>query len=263
MVPPPSFQAHRVAFAVAGSLLLSWCFAPPAGAQDRLEFKNGSAQDGKIVAMSNGSVVIDLPNANGSARMTYSAGLLARVNMAAPPAFQSGLAAYQAGHWDRALADLKSVADQFHGLPTDWAQQAATLLGEVYIEKKDYAKAEAAFNDCREWYPDTPLARLQAAVGEARIALERNDAARAKPPLQPIAQAALQAPALVSAAEGAAYGQAFYVLGRLADQAHDYPEALADYLRTVTVFYQDAAVAADAEASAEALRKAHPGVTVP
>ena len=213
--------------------------------------------------MNNGSVTIEVAMANGSGQMSYNLALLSHVSMLPPAAFQAGLAASQAGNWDQALADLKPLADQFRGLPTEWAQQAAGLLGDLYVEKKDLARAEAAYNDYRRFYPEAPGGALRVGVGRARIAYARNNAAQARQQLQGIAQAALKNPAFVTKAEGAAYGQAFYLLGQMQEQEHGYPEALESYLRIVTLFYQDSAVATRAQQSADALRSAHQGLVAP
>ena len=259
-LPPLS----RYAAAVSVGCCLLWSLGPAAGrAQDRLDFKNSPPQVGKIVGMNNGNVMIDVAMATGSGQMSYNLNLLSHVSMLPPAAFQSGLTASQAGNWDKALAELKPLADQFRGLPTDWAQQAAGVLGDIYIEKKDFAKAEAAYNDYRRFYPEAPGGLLRVSVGQARIAFARNDAAQAKQQLQGIVQAALKNPALVTKAEGAAYGQAFYLLGQMQEQEHGYQEALEDYLRTVTLFYQDNAVATRAQQSADTLRSTHKGLVAP
>ena len=256
-------RSPRLVFLSVGCCLL-WSFgAATVRAQDRLEFKNSPPQAGKIVGMRDGSVLIDVTLANGSGQMSYNLGLLARVVMAPPAAFQSGVAASQAGNWDRALADLKPLVDQFRGLPTDWAQQATGLLGDLYVEKKDLGKAEAAYNDYRRLYPEAAGGALRVSVGQARIAFARNNAAQARQQLQGITQAALKNPALVTKADGAAYGQAFYLLGQMQEQDHNEASALESYLRTVTLFYQDNATAMRAQQSADALRATHQGLTAP
>ena len=260
----PLLPLSRFAAAVlVGGCLLWSCGVAAVRAQDRLDFKNSPPQVGRIVGMNNGNVTIEVTMANGSGQMSYNLALISRVSMPPPAAFQAGLAAFQAGNWDKALADLKPLADQFRGLPTDWAQQTAGLLGDLYVEKKDFAKAEAAYNDYRRCYPEAPGGALRVSVGQARIAYARNNAAQARQQLQGIAQAALKNPALVTKAEGAAYGQAFYLLGQMQEQAHGYPEALEDYLRTVTLFYQDSAVALRAQQSADTLRATHKGLVAP
>ena len=225
--------------------------------------KNGPPQLGKIVGSNNGSVTIDLAAATGTVQTSINLGLVSHVFMPPPPGFQAGLAAYQTANWDKALADLKPVAEQFRGLPVEWAQQAAGLLGDIYIEKQDFGKAEAAYNDFRRLYPAGSGGQLRLNVAQARIAFGKKNVAAAKQQLQGIVQAALKNPALVTNAEGAAYGQAFYLLGQIQEQEHGYQDALESYLRTVTLFYQDAAVATRAQQSADQLRSAHKGLVVP
>jgi len=66
----------------------------------------------------------------------------------------------------------------------------------------------------------------------------------------------------VPAANRLAYSGAFYVMGLVKESEKDYAGALEDYLRTVTIFYHDAAAVAAAQERAELLRKEHK-TTVP
>ena len=188
---------------------------------------------------------------------------VARVEAAAPPACQTGLIAYGAGNYDKALADLRPVVDTFRGLPTEWAQQSLAAVGGCYLEKNDVAKAEAAFNDYRKYYPNAPGNKLQLGVAQARIAFAKNNAAQAQPALDAITAAALKAPAEVTRADGAAYGQAFYLLARVQERDNNFQGALESYLRVVTLFYQDQALATRAQKEADDLRAAHKGLAVP
>ena len=228
-------------------------------AQDRLVFKDRHVENGKIAGFSNGAVVINV----AAGQLSYNLSLLARVEAAPPPAFQSGYAAYEAGDWDKALAALKPVADQFKGLPVEWASQALAALGDIYIEKNQLPQAVAVFNDYRTLYPGGATGSLRMNLAQARIAFAQNDFAKAEKQLLPLRDAALKHPAQTTRAEGAAYGQTCYLLGRLEERQGSYQAALVDYLRTVTLFYEDGAVTARAEQSADALRAAHPGVYAP
>ena len=261
---PPRFRFFfRTVSAVSAACGLWWLGLSAALAQDRLDLKNGTALAGQIVGVRDGNVVINQATSTGTGQASYNLSLVARVTVATPEAFRAGLAAYQAGSWDKALADLKPLVDQFRGLPVDWAQQAAGLLGDLYLEKKDVAKAEEAYNDYRRFYPGDVAGQLRLSVGQARIAFARNQSAQAKQQLQAITQAALKNPALVTRQDGAVYGQAFYLLGQIQEGERGYQDALQNYLRTVTLFYQDGAVAVRAEKSADALRAAHKDLTVP
>ena len=104
---------------------------------------------------------------------------------------------------------------------------------------------------------------MRANVGQARVAFAKNNSAAVKQGLAPVAAEALKSPATVTRADGAAYGQAFYLLGQLEERDGAFQNALEDYLRTTTLFYQDAAATAAAQKSADALRAAHKDLAVP
>ena len=245
--------------------LAAFAGAATVSAQDRLVFKDSPThvQEGKIVGLNGNTVLINVATTSGAGQMGFDLGLISRIDSTPPPAFQAGNAAYAAGQWDKALAVLKPIVDQFRGLPTDWARQATGMLGDLYIEKNDVAKAEAAYNDFRRLYPAASGGTLRASVGQARVAFARNNAALAAQQLEPIKQAALKAPAEVSQLDGAAYGQAFYLSGQLHEREGNYQAALEDYLRTVTLFYQDPSANTHAQSSADALRAAHKDLSVP
>jgi hypothetical protein len=253
---PASFFCRR---ALAAAFALACCAAGVAHAQDRLVFKDKHVEEGKVIGMSNGSVLIKV----AAGQLSYPLALLSRVEVAPPPAFQSGMAAFQAGEWDRALAALKPIADQFKGLPTDWASQATAALGDIYIEKNDLTKAVAAYNDYKALYPAGAAGSLRMNVAQARVSFAQNNFPAAEKQLQPIRDAALKHPAQATRIEGAAYGQACYLLGQIEERQGSYQDALVDYLRTVTLFYEDPAVTARAQKSADALRAAHQGLSAP
>ena len=225
----------RVAFGLALGLGLTFS-ALTVRAQDRLIFKDNHVQQGKVTGMSGNTVMINLNTASGAAgQIGFDLRLLTRVEVAPPPAFHVGMAAYAAGEWDKALADLKPIAEQFRGLPTPWAQQTFATLGDLYVEKSDLVHAEEAYNDFRRLYPAAGGNSLRYDLGQARIAFARNDAVKAQQQLEPIARLALRNPTDASRADAAAYGQAFCLLGQLQERAGHPAEALEDYLRTVTL----------------------------
>ena len=243
-----------------GSLLS----ATAAHAQDRIYFKDNHVQEGRLTGMNGQTVLMTIAAGAGTGQIGYNLALIARVEANPPATYVTGMAAYQAGDWDKALAGLKPVVDQFHGLPTDWARQATASLGDVYLEKGDIAKAETAYADYKKYYPQSAgSGGVRGELAQARLAFAKKDAATARQRLEPITRAALKNPTQVSAADSAAYGQAFYLLGQLHEKDGAYQQALEDYLRTVTVFYQDKVAAAGAQKNADALRAAHKDVAVP
>ncbi len=220
---------------------------------------NPTPQEGRITGVQGDAILLTVPNGTTSIPLAQ----VARVEAAAPPTFTTGMAAYNAANYDKALADLRPIGSTFRGLPTDWAQQTLTALGNIYLEKNDVAKAEAAFNDYRRYYPKVPGNQLQFSIAQARIAFAKNNATQARQALEAITQAALKAPAEVTRGDGAAYGQAFYLLARLQEGEKNYQGALENYLRVVTLFYQDGSVVVRAQKGADDLRAAHKGLSVP
>ena len=254
---PPSPSAWLLTLCLGASL-----FASVAAAQDRLVFKDNHVQEGKVTGMSGNSVMVNLTSTSGApGQIGFDLGLLSRVEAAPPANFAAGNAAYAAGDWNKALAVFKPITEQFRALPTDWARQAFSVLGDIYIEKNDVVRAEAAYNDFRKLYPGGNSLRFS--VGQARIAVARANDAAARQLLDPVVNAALQNPTGVSRMDAAAYGQAFYLLGQLQEKAGKPAEALEEYLRTVTLFSEDPATTAHAQQRADALRAANKDLSAP
>ncbi len=256
----PSFSRR-----FAGWLALGFgagLLASAASAQDRLVFKDNHVQEGKVTGMTGNSVMVNLTTTSGApGQIGFDLNLLNRVEAAPPPTFQAGNAAYAAGDWDKALSIFRPITEQFRALPTDWARQAFAVLGDIYVEKNDVVRAEGAYNDFRKLYPGGNSLHFN--LGQARIAFARANDAAARQQLDPIVAAALKNPTGVSRTDNAAYGQAFYLLGQLQEKDGQPADALQDYLRIVTVYYQDSGTTARAQQRADALRAAHKDLTAP
>ena len=257
---PPPLSLFRWAFLLCAYVT---ALVPELHAQElpaRIHLRgNPTPQEGRITGVQGDAILLTVPNGQTSVPLSQ----VASVEASAPPAYATGMAAYNAGNYDKALSDLRPVGDGFRGLPLDWAQQTLAALGSMYLEKNAVAKAEAAFNDYRKYYPNAPGNRLQLGGAQARIAFAKNNAPQARQALEAITQAALKAPAEVTRSDGAAYGQAFYLTARLQERENNFQGALENYLRVITLFYQDAALADRAQKGADNLRAAHKGLSVP
>ncbi|MEI6351953.1 MAG: hypothetical protein WCP06_12705 [Verrucomicrobiota bacterium] len=249
----PSVTSHQLVFAFGISLLL----VAVAAAQDKITTKDGRTQDVKIVGATPLSVqvqvgagIIGIPQASIAPN---------GIVMAAPPEVAAANAAYSAKDFPKALATVKPVLEKFKGLRVDWAKQASSLLGDIYTEMNRLPEAEAAYNDFRKMYGGQ--GSIQTDVGLARVAISKKDFATAKAKLEPIKERALKekypAPEFASA-----YSQTFYLLGQINEAEKEYVPALENYLRTVTLFFNDPAATSAAKERADALRKDH-GITVP
>lgn len=235
--------------------------APAGGAQATFKVKGSAVvQQGQVVGASASGVQIKI----GAQMITLAPGMFESFQMPPPPEYGNGYQAYTAGELPKALALIKSVTDRFKGLPTDWAQYATGMLGDIYVATGEYDKAEAAYNDFKKLYQAAGGSSPTSEVGLARIAVAKKDLAGAKARLEPIITAAL-AEKTVPPAKQLAYSQAFLVSGQLKEEEGNLQGALEDYLRTVTLFYHDPSAVTAAQQKADALRsrdKDHP-VTVP
>jgi tetratricopeptide (TPR) repeat protein len=195
---------------------------------------------------------------NAQGEISYDISQIQQVTKAAPPEFGQGQRAIDAGKLDEALTLIKGVADRYKGLPVAWASEATAMLGNIYISLGKLPEAEAAFGDFQKYYPGS--GSIAANVGKARIAAERGNFADAKTVAEPLVQEALTKKT-VTRAESQLYGQAYYVLGKVAEGEGKLPEAMENYCRTVAIFYQERAVVTEAEKRIDALRKK--GITTP
>ncbi len=249
------FLPQQLLFAVGCALLL----ASAAKAQDVIILTTGAAQQGKVLGVTP-SGQLEFQVAGGTNKLGLALASVREVRMAAPLEYSQGIQAYQAKDPAKALKLIKAVVDKYKGLPTPWAQGSLSLLGELYIATDDLPKAEAAYTDFKRLYPAG--GSLQSEVGLARLAVAKKDYETAKQKLAPVIEAALK-DKVVTQANGPAYSQAFVVSGQAKEAEGNLSGALEDYLRTVTLFYQDAAAVSVAQERADALRKEHKEVTVP
>jgi tetratricopeptide (TPR) repeat protein len=220
--------------------------AAPAG-NATIKLRSGAVQQGSILGVTSTGVEFQF----GSNKATLPLNQLLEVQMPAPAALAAAQQAYGAKDYDKALKTLRTVTDKFRGLPTDWAQLATGMIGDIYVAQGDLAKAEAAYKDFQRFYPGSGSA--QADVGMARIAVGNKDFATAKQKLQPITAAAMKEKN-VPRASAFAYSQAFYVSGQVKESEGNMEGALEDYLRTITLFYHDPAAASAAQERAQVLR---------
>ncbi|HEV7406566.1 MAG TPA: tetratricopeptide repeat protein [Chthoniobacteraceae bacterium] len=250
-----SFPRQQLLF--VATCILS-VLAGAAKGQDVLIKTDGSQQLGKILGATPAGVQIQITVGGGASTLTQPMATIKEARMAViPPEFAQAQKALEARNYDAALAALK-VVEKFKGLPADWAQQATALVGDVYIEKGDVPKAEAAFAEFQKLYPTS----AQAELGLAKLAVAKKDFAAAKAKLEPVLAKAAE-DKNVNQRSGFAYGQAYMLMGQVKESAGDLQGALECYLKTVALFYYDRAAVAQAQQKADALRQAHPAVFIP
>lgn len=246
------FSSQQLIFAL--SLTLS--MASVGFAQDKLITTTNQTRDGKILRVSRGAIEFQI----GAGSTNIPLNQIASVVMAVPAEFTAGKAAYDQGEYAKALPAIKKIVETFLGLPTPWAQEAAGMLGDIYVATGKTDDAEKAYTSFQQVY-GARGGSMQSEVGLARIALSKKDYAKARERLTPVTEKALTEAAPAPAA-ARAYSQAFCLLGQVDEAEQKYPEALENYLRTVTIYPKDAASVTLAQQRADAIRKEH-NVAVP
>jgi len=243
----------KIPYAVLVSISL--LIAMPLYGQEKIVKSDGTTQDVQITVVSGSNVQVQV----GNGVIGLPLATISQVIMAPPAEFGQAITAYESKDYAKAASLAKTVVDKYKGLPVDWARQATAMLGDIYVEQNDLLKAEAAYLDFLKAYPGK--GSLQTDVGLARIAFSKKDYSAAKQKLIPIKEQALKLRNVPSDV-GAAYSKAFYLLGQIEETEGNFSDALQDYLRTVTLFYQDRIAVNAAQERADALRKAN-NIAVP
>jgi hypothetical protein len=194
----------------------------------------------------------------GSGEIGYDLAQIESVVKAPPAEFSQGMRFVEAGDAEKALPLLKGVADRFKGLPIAWAQDATAAVGNLNLSLGKVSDAEAAFADLKKAYGGANS--IAATVGEARLAAAKGKFADARALVDPIVKEALTKKN-ISRADSQLYGQAYFVLGQVAEGENKLPEAMENYCRTVAIFYQERSVVAEAQKRIDGLRQK--GVATP
>ena len=223
-------------------------------AADILVLKNGQKREGEIVGVTGTNVSMRI----GPATSAVPLAEIASVKMDVPAAFKSASEAMQQGNAARALVEIRPIIDKYRGLPLDWARQAFAIQGDALIELGQLDEAQKVFEAFAAAYPEGDS---MADVSSARLDIARENYAAAKAKIDPVIAGASSI-LLAEPGKSAQLGRAFLMMGQINEAAGDNAAALEAYLKTVTVFYADAAAVAEAQTRAEAL-KSEKNVVVP
>ena len=242
-----TFPFQQLLFAALSGLLLSGNVARGQAQSAYVKMKVGDPKQGVISQVSASGVSIQMA-AGGSA--TIPLAQIDSVQMAAPAEYHLAMQALAQKETAKAASLIAAVVGKYKGLPIEWAQQATALAGFIALQNGEMTKAEAAFAELKKFYP----AAVESRVGTAAIAASKKDFATAKTLVAPIVEDALKQKD-VPIGNRFAYSRALFISGQVKESEKDLPGALEDYLRTVTLFYHDAAAVAAAQERADALRK--------
>lgn len=216
-------------------------------AQDTIVLKNNQRNQGEVLGLKDGRLRFK----RGPVESSLPLDQVASVIMEPPKAFQDALNTWSTGDANKTLTQLTPLVDNFRGVPTQWAERASALIGQVYLEAGKIPEAEQAFAAFQKAYPNATSANE---LGLARLAVEKKDFATAKAKLEPIIASA-SGILLAESGKNAEYGQAYYLMGQVREAEGDASQALQDYLTAVTVYYEDDAIVAKAQERANQIKE--------
>ena len=207
-----------------------------------------------VTGMTGRSVMIK----NATGEVGYDIAQIQEIRKAAPPEFAKAQQLVESGDFAGALPLIKGIAEKFKGLPIVWAQDATSMLGNIFLSLDKIPEAETAINAYETAYRGTTASG--AGVAKARLAAAKKRFGEAKGIASSIVEGALSRKT-VTRAESQIFGQGYFVLGQCAESEGKLAEAMENYARTVAVFYHERSVVKEAEKRIDELRKK--GVTTP
>ena len=224
-------------------------------AADTVVRKNKQILEGTVVGSGQGNLRIKV----GEAIISVPLVDVEQLRMQPPAEFAAAAAQLARGEAKEALRALEQLGQNYQGLPAPWAEHAAVMLGDAKLATGDKEGAKAAYEEFRK---SDPLSVALANLGMARLAVESGDLPGASRLLEPLATKSATV-ALPSDADGPAFSQAFYLLGRIDEAAGDKSGALENYLKASALFPFDQNAVAEARKRADALRAEDPGLIAP
>jgi tetratricopeptide (TPR) repeat protein len=158
------------------------------------------------------------------------------------------------------ITALEPLIKQYAGLPADWVVDMMWQLAGAYNAQGQADRAADIYNQIDTLYPNSKY-HAQASAGKALLSLKQGKIDEAIAGVQPtIAEANKNlAP---SPEEGRLYANAFLVYGQALQAQKKLPQALEAYLTVKTMFYQNPALAEQADQLAKNLREQNPGLGV-
>ncbi len=235
------------------ALLLGFC-AGASLADDVITREDGTQLTCQILSVSAGQVMVSVHSGNADV-CKYPVPLtdIQSVTMTIPPEVTAAQGAAPAA----VITALEPSVKQFSGLPADWVVDAMGQLAEAYDAQGQSERAVDLYNQIDTLYPGSKY-HAQAAAGKATLSLKQGKIDEALAEVQPIVDAANKnlSP---SPDEGRLYASVFLVYGQILQAQKKLPQALEAFLTVKTMFYQNAALAEQADQAAKNLREQNPG----
>ncbi len=194
----------------------------------------------------------------GIAKVPYPLSDIKSVQMTVPPAVATASAPGTAPA--AVISALEPVVKTFAGLPADWVVGAMAQLADAYSASGAPDKAVGVYKQILALYPGSTYEAV-AKAGMAEMSLKAGKTDEALAAVQPMIDKA-NLNIAPSPTDGAVYAKAFLVFGQVKEKQNKLQEALEAYLTVKTMFYQNPALAAQADQLAKSLRDKNPALGV-
>jgi len=255
----PWYMCCRGKIRAVFALLAFFSFSLSLHAQDKIIFTDPAKSPlfGAITGVSDGRISIDTKDSSGNtAKLTIYISDIQSVVMPPPPEVAKVKNAPPA----TAIPVLEPIVKQWAGLPADWTTDAMSQLADAYDAQNQSDKSAAIYAEFGKLYANVPAGQ-ESIVGQAKMDLKSGNYAAALAAVQSLVTQA-NANIAPSAPEGRLFAGAFLVYGQCLEHSGQFPQALEAYLTVKTMFYQNPALADQADQLAKALLAHHQDVAV-
>jgi len=245
MLLPPRWMSLAVVVALVSATSTAW-------AQDKIFFKDGKDQEGRITKVANNRVFMRIP----SGEIPYPITNIERIDMPPPAqlAKAAGLPAPQQ------ISLLEPLVQQFRGLPVAWLVDAMGQLAAAYSDTNQGDKAMALYKEIQSSFPGSKF-EMVAKTGLARERLKDNDISGALALLKPVIEESNKT-LMPTRSDSRIFADAYIVRGMALEKNSMDDQALESYLAVVTIFYHNPRALAEAQQKADELRAKNPKAMV-
>ncbi len=232
------------------SLLLLILTMELSQAQDKIIVRDGPPVQGEILGIDvNGTVTIKFDKGT----IPYPKANIESVELAERPEYQLGIAAVSEENHAEGIKLLQPLVTKFLGLDAPWVADAAGYLAEALAATGKTFESEQISDKIIQVYP-TSIFRYKGMVGKATILLSRNKPDEAMAILDEVDKAVNTSP-VPDRKSLRILNHVNYVKAQVFEKKGDKQQALEEYIKVVTLYYEPKKRADAAAARADALRK--------
>ncbi|MDZ4742204.1 MAG: tetratricopeptide repeat protein [Verrucomicrobiota bacterium] len=225
-----------------------------AHSEDVITRKSGEVVSGKITQVFPDAVMMKYKDAKSGQELSLKFFYkdMNSLVLDIPPTYDDAMKQFASGKYQQAITILEPLIIQYKGVIDPKIGTAIITVADAYVALNNLAKAEPLYIEFAKIYPDQAS---RANVGLAKIAYGKGETDKVMMLLASFEKeaAAVQSP---TRAQERAFCEAFYILGQAYEKKKDYSKALECYLKSAVIYNGYQEIASQAQAKADALKKA-------